>query len=425
MSMNQINRIALISVTGDPAAEIGQEEAGGQNVYVRQVGLALTKAGWSVDMFTRRLSPDQSSIVQHAPNCRTIRLTAGPATFISRDEVFGYLPEFVKQLQAFQQKEGFQYSLIHSNYWLSSWVGMELKKHQPLIQVHTYHSLGAVKYSSVSERPAIASTRLATEKACLETVDRVVATSPQEKEHMRSLVSTQGLIDIIPCGTDIERLGATERPAARQQLNIPADAKIVLYVGRFDRRKGIETLVRAIAKSSLRGNSNLQLIIAGGYRLGASDGIECDRIRGIVKELGLEAITSFPGRLTESDLPMYYAAADVCVVPSHYEPFGLVAIEAMACRTPVVASDVGGLKFTVVPEVNGLLVPPQDETAFAKAIDRILSDPTLRDNLGQTARQRVETVLSWDSVASGLSCLYNKLLSQSAFVTEKSSQVAA
>lgn len=425
MSMNQINRIALISVTGDPAAEIGQEEAGGQNVYVRQVGLALTKAGWSVDMFTRRLSPDQSSIVQHAPNCRTIRLTAGPATFINRDEVFGYLPEFVKQLQAFQQKEGFQYSLIHSNYWLSSWVGMELKKHQPLIQVHTYHSLGAVKYSSVSERPAIASTRLATEKACLETVDRVVATSPQEKEHMRSLVSTQGLIDIIPCGTDIERLGAIERPAARQQLNIPADAKIVLYVGRFDRRKGIETLVRAIAKSSLRGNSNLQLIIAGGYRLGASDGIECDRIRGIVKELGLEAITSFPGRLTESDLPMYYAAADVCVVPSHYEPFGLVAIEAMACRTPVVASDVGGLKFTVVPEVNGLLVPPQDETAFAKAIDRILSDPTLRDNLGQTARQRVETVLSWDSVASGLSCLYNKLLSQSAFVTEKSSQVAA
>jgi len=107
MSMNQINRIALISVTGDPAAEIGQEEAGGQNVYVRQVGLALTKAGWSVDMFTRRLSPDQSSIVQHAPNCRTIRLTAGPATFISRDEVFGYLPEFVKQIQHSSKKKGF------------------------------------------------------------------------------------------------------------------------------------------------------------------------------------------------------------------------------------------------------------------------------------------------------------------------------
>jgi len=425
MSMNQKNRIALISVSGDPAAEIGQEEAGGQNVYVRQVGLALARAGWSVDMFARRLSADQSTVVQHAPNCRTIRLTAGPEKFISRDEVFGYLPEFVEQMQAFQQKEGFHYPLIHTNYWLSSWVGMELKKRQPMKQVHTYHSLGAVKYRAISNLPAIASTRLATEKRCLETVDRVVATSPQEQEHMRSLVSTQGAIEIIPCGTDIERLGAIERQAARQQLNIPADAKVVLYVGRFDRRKGIETLVRAIGKSGLRGNTDLRLIIAGGYRPGESDGIERDRIQGIVQELGIDALTTFPGRLTEADLPIYYAAANVCVVPSHYEPFGLVAIEAMACRTPVVASKVGGLQFTVIPEVTGLLVPPQDETAFADAIDRILSNPAWGDHLGQMARQRVEIALSWDSVAARLSCLYNQLLSQSSATATKTSQIAA
>ena len=425
MSMNQINRVALISVSGDPAAEIGQEEAGGQNVYVRQVGLALARAGWSVDMFARRLSSEQSTVVQHAPNCRTIRLTAGPTKFISRDEVFGYLPEFVAQMQAFQQKEGFQYPLIHTNYWLSSWVGMELKKYQPVKQVHTYHSLGAVKYRAISNLPAIASTRLATEKTCLETVDRVVATSPQEEEHMRALVSTQGVIDIIPCGTDIERLGAIDRQTARQQLNIPADAKVVLYVGRFDRRKGIETLVRAIAKSNLRGNADLRLIIAGGYRPGESDGIERDRIEGIVKELGIESLTTFPGRLTESDLPIYYAAANVCVVPSHYEPFGLVAIEAMACRTPVVASKVGGLQFTVIPEVTGLLAPPQDEDAFAQAIDRILSNPAWGDHLGQMARQRVELALSWDSVASRLSCLYNQLLIQGATAPTETSQVAA
>ena len=425
MSINQMNRVALISVSGDPAAEIGQEEAGGQNVYVRQVGLALARAGWSVDMFARRLSSEQSTVVQHAPNCRTIRLTAGPAKFISRDEVFGYLPEFVAQMQAFQQKEGFQYPLIHTNYWLSSWVGMELKKRQPVKQVHTYHSLGAVKYRAISNLPAIASTRLATEKTCLETVDRVVATSPQEEEHMRSLVSTQGAIDIIPCGTDIERLGAIDRQAARQQLNIPAEAKVVLYVGRFDRRKGIETLVRAIAKSNLRGNADLRLIIAGGYRPGESDGIERDRIEGIVKELGIESLTTFPGRLTESDLPIYYAAANVCVVPSHYEPFGLVAIEAMACRTPVVASKVGGLQFTVIPEVTGLLAPPQDEDAFAQAIDRILSNPAWGDHLGQMARQRVELALSWDSVASRLSCLYNQLLIQGATAPTETSQVAA
>ena len=425
MSINQMNRVALISVSGDPAAEIGQEEAGGQNVYVRQVGLALARAGWSVDMFARRLSSEQSTVVQHAPNCRTIRLTAGPTKFISRDEVFGYLPEFVAQMQAFQQKEGFQYPLIHTNYWLSSWVGMELKKYQPVKQVHTYHSLGAVKYRAISNLPAIASTRLATEKTCLETVDRVVATSPQEEEHMRSLVSTQGAIDIIPCGTDIERLGAIDRQTARQQLNIPAEAKVVLYVGRFDRRKGIETLVRAIANSHLRGNADIRLIIAGGYRPGESDGIERDRIEGIVKELGIESLTTFPGRLTESDLPIYYAAANVCVVPSHYEPFGLVAIEAMACRTPVVASKVGGLQFTVIPEVTGLLAPPQDEDAFAQAIDRILSNPAWGDHLGQMARQRVELALSWDSVASRLSCLYNQLLIQGATAPTETSQVAA
>lgn len=425
MSLNQKNRVALISVSGDPAAEIGQEEAGGQNVYVRQVGLALAKQGWAVDMFARRINPKQASVVQHAPNCRTIRLTAGPTKFIGRDEVFGYLPEFVRQLVAFQQKEGFQYPLVHSNYWLSSWVGMELKKHQQVKQVHTYHSLGAVKYRTINNLPNVASTRLAVEKACLETADRIVATSPQEEVHMRQLVSTKGKIEIVPCGTDIKRLGSIARLTARQQLELPAEAKVVLYVGRFDQRKGIETLVRAIAASKHRGNCDLRLLIAGGYRPGESDGLEFERIRGIVQELGIEDLVTFPGRLTESDLPIYYAAANVCVVPSHYEPFGLVAIEAMACRTPVVASNVGGLQFTVIPEITGLLVPPQNETAFAQAIDRILGDTAWGEELGNMARQRVEIALSWDSVASRLSALYNNLLSQTAPVSAKSSQFAA
>jgi glycosyltransferase involved in cell wall biosynthesis len=302
---------------------------------------------------------------------------------------------------------------------------MELKKHQPLVQVHTYHSLGAVKYRSVSDLPAIASTRLAVEKTCLETVDSVVATSPQEGEHMRKLVSTKGTVEMVPCGTDIERLGSVDRLTARDELGIPEDAKVALYVGRFDRRKGIETLVRAIASSNLRGNADLRLIIGGGARPGESDGIERDRIQDIVKELGIEEIVTFPGRLTESDLPIYYAAANVCVVPSHYEPFGLVAIEAMACRTPVVASNVGGLQFTVVPEVTGLLVPPKDDAAFAEAIDRILENPTWGEQLGETGRQRVEIAMSWDSVASRLGCLYEKLISQNAPVSAKTSQVAA
>jgi D-inositol-3-phosphate glycosyltransferase len=401
--------IALISVHGDPAIEIGKEEAGGQNVYVRQVGEALAQQGWQVDMFTRKSDAEQATIVEHSPNCRTIRLTAGPEEFVPRDNLFEYLPLFVEELLKFQEQSGITYSLVHTNYWLSSWVGMELKKFQPIQQIHTYHSLGAVKYKSVNTVPLVASTRLAVEKAVLETAERIVATSPQEKEHMRSLVSSKGNIDIIPCGTDIRRFGSVTKEAARQELGIDPDTKVVLYVGRFDKRKGIETVVRAVGRSQLRGTEKLKLIIGGGSRPGQSDGIERDRIESIVDELGLKDLTIFPGRLGETDLPVYYAAADVTVVPSHYEPFGLVAIEAMASGTPVVASDVGGLQFTVVPEETGLLAPPKDDVAFAAAIDRILMNPEWRYQLGCKARKRVEERFSWDGVASQLSNLYLQL----------------
>jgi glycosyltransferase involved in cell wall biosynthesis len=414
MDTTNKQRIALISVHGDPAVEIGKEEAGGQNVYVRNVGEALAKQGWHVDMFTRSASAEQPKIVEHGPRCRTIRLIAGPDTFVPRDEIFEYASTFVEELLKFQQNSGFKYSLVHTNYWISSWVGMELKKHQPLKQVHTYHSLGAVKYQSVTTIPMIASTRLAVEKTLLETAERVVATSPQEEEHMRSLVSTKGNIDIIPCGTDIRRFGSIDRLEARQQLGINPEDKVVFYVGRFDPRKGIETLVRAVGHSQLRGKEKLKLIIGGGSRPGESDGRERDRIEKIVGELGMSDITTFPGRISDEILPAYYAAADVCVVPSHYEPFGLVAIEAMASGTPVIASDVGGLQFTVIPEETGLLAPPQDDAAFATAIDRILSNPDWRDQLGKQARARVESKFSWDGVAHQLSDLYTKLLEEPA-----------
>ncbi len=406
--------IALISVHGDPAIEIGKEEAGGQNVYVRHVGEALAKQGWTVDMFTRRASADQLTVVEHAPACRTIRLKAGPQDFIPRDELFEYLPEFVEQFLAFQQSQDEQYLVVHTNYWLSSWVGMELKKHQPLIQTHTYHSLGAVKYRSVPDIPLIGETRLAVEKTCLETAERIIATSPQEEEHMRSLVSTQGSIDVIPCGADIQHFGSIDRAAARQQLEIAPETKVIVYVGRFDPRKGIETLVRAVAQSTLRDQADLKLIIGGGSRPGQSDGIERARIEGIVQELGMSDFTEFPGRIGDEVLPVYYAAADICVVPSHYEPFGLVAIEAMASGTPVIASDVGGLQFTVVPEETGLLVPPKDNAGFAQAIDRILGNPDWQKQLGQNARRRVEAKFSWDGVASQLSDLYTRLLGEKA-----------
>lgn len=409
--MASARQIALISVHGDPAIEIGKEEAGGQNVYVRHVGEALADLGWQVSMFTRRTCPDSETVVEHRPNCHTIRLTVGEPTFIPRDRLFPHLPEFVEQFRRYQAESGVDYRLVHTNYWLSAWVGLQLKQRQPLMQVHTHHSLGSVKYRAVDEIPPIASTRLATEKQCIETAERIVATSPQEADDMR-LVTPHGNLEVIPCGTDVHRFGSIFRRDARRQLGIPDDRKLVFYVGRFDPRKGIETLVRAAARSQLRGNPNFEVVIGGGSRAGHKDGDERDRLIALVRELGIESFVHFPGRIADALMPAYYAAADVCVVPSHYEPFGLVAIEAMACATPIVASAVGGLQYSVEDGETGQLVPEKDDAAFAAAIDRILLDPELRDRWGNAARQRVLTEFSWESVAQHLSQLYESLLAE-------------
>lgn len=415
--------IALISEHGDPAAQIGKDAAGGQNVYVRQVGEALAKLGWQVDMFTRKCSPDDESIVHHSPHCRTIRLKAGPETYIPRDELFEYMPEFVAAFQKFQQQEGINYPLAHTNYWMSGWVGLELKKHQNLQLLHTYHSLGAIKYRTVANIPPIAQTRLAVEKQILEQAHCVVSTSPQEMGDLRNLVSDRGRIEVIPCGTDIDNFQPISRTEARQQLGLNSQSKIVLYVGRFDPRKGIETLVRAYAQLVERSADadNLRLLIVGGSDSQADDGAERRRIEGIVHSLGIGAsilhrrgsATEFVGMVGHDRLPLYYTAADVCVIPSHYEPFGLVAIESMACGTPVVASAVGGLKFTVIPEETGLLVPPQDVDGFAQAIERILTNDLWARKVGKQAVSMVQDNFTWTTVAAQLSDLYRSILARS------------
>jgi glycosyltransferase involved in cell wall biosynthesis len=409
--------IALISDHADPAANIGAEEAGGQNVYVRQVGEKLAALGWQVDMFTRKSNPEDPDVVEHAPHCRTIRLQAGPLEFIPRDRLFEYMPEFVKSFQTWQAKQAISYPLIHTNYWLSAWVGLELQKHSQIQLVHTYHSLGAVKYRSVDDLPAIADIRLRVEKQILEQAKCVVATSPQEQENMRELVSTSGHIEVIPCGTDTSNFYLMPKAEARGRLGFDLHEKIALYVGRFDPRKGIETAVRAFAQlqSGLCSSESdsFKLVIVGGSSHDRTDGKERARIEQIVREEGLSEQVIFAGQIGHDLLPLYYSAADVCVIPSHYEPFGLVAIEAMACGTPVVASNVGGLKFTVLPEETGLLAPPKDVRAFATAIQRILGDELWARKLRRQASANVNQRFSWNGVGIQLSDLYRRLLAQS------------
>lgn len=413
--MLSLNRqaIALISDHADPAAEIGLEEAGGQNVYVRHVGETLAALGWHVDMFTRKVKASDDDIVQHSAHCRTIRLKAGAETYIPRDRLFEHMPEFVDSFQAFQRTQGLNYPLIHTNYWLSAWAGLELQKTSGIQLVHTYHSLGAVKYQSLVEIPQVANTRLRIEREILERANCVVATSPQEQETLRSLVSTRGQIEVIPCGTDTTNFRLTSKTQARTKLKLDSREKVILYVGRFDERKGIETLVRAFALLKERDLKNIKLMIVGGSSANMPDGAERGRIENIVNELGLKDSTIFVGRIGHDVLPLYYTAADVCVIPSHYGPFGLVAIEAMACGVPVVASNVGGLKFTIIPEETGLLVEPKDVEAFAEGIQRILFDDLWVRKMRKQASANVNQRFSWTGVAIQLSELYRHVLARS------------
>jgi D-inositol-3-phosphate glycosyltransferase len=417
--------IALISEHGDPAADIGREEAGGQNVYVRKVGESLAKMGWQVDMFTRKANATDDTIVQHSPHCRTIRLQAGPEKFISRDNLFEHMPEFVASFLKFQAKDGGNYPLIHTNYWMSGWVGLQIKQVSNIQLIHTYHSLGAVKYQSIKKPPS-AQNRLAVERQILEQANCVVATSPQEQEHLRSLVSRRGIIEMIPCGTDVDTFHLIPKADARASVGFLPQEKVVLYVGRFDPRKGIETLVRAFAELSKKTKSStlqvpLRLVIVGGCQEGGTDADEKERIESLVKDLGIEVQTTFAGRIGHERLAAYYTAADVCVIPSHYEPFGLVAIEAMACGTPVIASDVGGLKFTVVPGETGLLVPPQDVSGFAMAIEEVLSGQHWSTHVRQQAADWVHQNFSWIGVAAQLSDLYRHQLASSLLDRSRSS----
>ncbi len=417
------HRIAIISDHGDPSTETGVEEAGGQSVYVRQLGEILPTFGWWVDIFTRKINKEDPAIVQNSPYCRTIRLVAGPEKFIPRDHIFDYMPQFVAAFEAFRKQENIYYPIVHTNYWLSAWIGLELKNLTNIKLVHTYLSLGIVKYETslkyktLTQLPEIAGTRLRVEQQVLEQADCVVVNSLQEKEDLYNLVSQKGCMELIPLGTNIDLFHPILKSEARTKLGLKQTEQIVLYVGRFDPRKGIETMVRACARSKTRLTGDLRLVIVGGSCPDRIDGLERKRIEQIVQEVGLSERTLFVGRVDHDMLPFYYACADVCVMPSHYELFGLVAIEAMACGTPVVVSDVGGLKYTVIHEETGLLVPPQNIELFTEAIDRILTNKVWAKQLSINASNRVNKYFSLAKTVGHLNSLYKKLLTQKVELT--------
>lgn len=412
-----IKRIAMLSVHTCPLAALGGKETGGMNVYVRDLSRELGRRGIYVDVFTRSQNPAVPRVSDAlGPNGRTIHLPAGQEAPYDKNLVFDHLPEFVEGVKSFAQEEGITYDLIHSHYWLSGWVARELRKSwgSPIIQM--FHTLGHLKNSVAQTQEEMEmARRIEAETEIMAFVDRIVAATAVEKEQMTQLYGADpAKIAVIPCGVDPSLFRPIPMDEARKRLDICDRTYMVLFVGRIERLKGIDTLLEAMAilvRDLPNWQEEICVCIVGGDTSEDSAIVdkEMQRLQDMRTELDIADLVTFLGAQAQDALPDHYSAADVVVMPSYYESFGMVALEAMACGTPVIASQVGGLSFTVQDGVTGFLVPDRDPPTLAEKIACLLKDRALRKKLGAQGIEWAEQH-SWARIADQVMSLYSNLV---------------
>ena len=387
-----VQRAAFITLHACPLAAPGQGKSGGMNVYVRQLASALGNMGMEIDIFTREHPDVVNRIETIGPNVRVIHIAAGD-TEAHVGELYAHLPAFLKQLNAFREEEGLEYDVVHSHYWLSSWVGRELSQAMGVPHLVTFHTLGLIKMQSRAgeveqpERPVV-------EAEVMASADRIIAFSPHERDAMARLYGADAAkVSLVPCGVDLSVFRPLNQKTVRDRLGLNGE-KILLYVGRVEPLKGLDLLVETAAQ--MDSEDGVRVIVVGADVNGDR---EMDRVKLLAKERDLEGQIDFVGQVDHKELPLYYNAADVCVVPSYYESFGLVALESMACGTPVVATRVGGLSTIIQHGRTGYLKPWRCPDAFANSVEMIISSDGLQQSMGTAARKHAEG-MGWDTIAS-------------------------
>ncbi len=395
-------RLALISFHSCPVARLGEKDAGGMNVYVQEIARELGKRGNHVDVFTRSHNPEEPQIVHIGDRVRMVHLNAGPL-ICSKHDMYQYIPEFVNAVDAFRKREGLSYDLLHSHYWLSGRIGIELSRRWSAPHITTFHTLARVKQRA---RPGEQEPkqRAHIERMVSDKANTIVVSTSVEKEDLTKLYGTPtSKVRIIPPGVDLSMFQPMDKCEARQSLGL-LDKHIILYVGRIEPFKGLDILLRALTLLDER--SLTRLIIVGGN---LDHDAELHRLKALASELGVSDMVSFTGSLPQKQLPAYYSAADVFALPTYYESFGLVALEAMACGTPVVVSRVGGLKTFIDHGETGYLVPWRCAEPFAHRLDTLLANPALRASMDNAAQRKAQT-MSWGGVASRMLNCYSTTL---------------
>lgn len=390
-------RIAMLSVHGRPLGRPGTRETGGMQMYVRALSRELGRRGLAVDVFTRRTDPSLPEIVPFGPHARVIHLDAGEPASLDKNLVVEALPELVCNLQRFRRAAGVEYDVVHSHYWLSGWVGNRLAPRWGVPHITMFHTLGRLKNSALADQEETEA-RIDVEEHVVAGADRIIASSEHERQALVDLYDARRQqVAVINGGVDLHLFRPRDRAEARTALGL--DGEVALFVGRMDRVKGLDILLRAVAL--LKHRPRLKLVVAGG----SGPEAEYRRCTALAKALGLDVL--FRGAVPQEELPLYYNAADVLVVPSHYESFGLVAVEALACGTPVIGSKVGGLPTVIRDGENGMLVESRQPEAFAERIERMLDDRALCATLAANARRSVFQY-SWEAVADRVATLYHE-----------------
>jgi D-inositol-3-phosphate glycosyltransferase len=410
-------RIAMISFHTCPLATLGGKDTGGMNVYVRDLTRELGRRGVGVDVFTR--SQDE-----HVPHIlhdlgygnRVVHIPAGPESPISKEAMADHLPEFVQGILDFAHGKDLHYQLVHSHYWLSGLAAIALREQWQVPIIHMFHTLGAMK-NRVARSPEEASSeqRLQSEGRILREADRIIAATQAELAQLQWLYRADPkCITVIPPGVDTSHFYPIPKDEAIGFIGAPIKHCMLLYVGRIEPLKGIDTLMEAMAILKREGHLDLYpmcVTIIGGDSQASPEQMssEMERLTEMRESLGIGDLITFLGRRDQDTLQYYYSAAEVVVVPSHYESFGMVALEAMACGTPVIASETGGLAFLVKNGETGFLVPAVDPQALAQQLKNLMQDDVLRAKLGRQASEYAKE-FAWSNIADQILELYAQVL---------------
>ncbi|MCC5466893.1 glycosyltransferase [Pelosinus baikalensis] len=408
--MTNKKKVMFISYHGDPLEKLGGIQSGGQNTYVKEVVSSLESLGLVADVFTHWSDPAAPQIQLIGKKSRVIRLEAGQKGFQPKQLLYTMLPNFIKDITAFMQSP-YQYSLIHSNYWLSGTVGRYLKNKYSLPLVHTSHSLGIVRKNAVGQlQNNISAIRIEYEKELLQKADCIIATTSTEENLLHEFYQIElKKIKIVPCGVNTDIFRPLQHNAAIGYNS--NNHKILLFVGRFEENKGLAILLQAIValrKKYPQAINNLRLLIGGGDPLNipeTSISVEKKQYQHFINQHSLADHIQFLGPLKHEELAQYLSVARATIVPSYYESFGLVAIEAMACGSPVIASDTGGLAHNVLHGKTGLLVEPKNPLLLAEAIHELLINDSLNKWMSKNAAAHAKR-FSWLQVAKDLTKIY-------------------